>query len=86
MTLSRKIVNQTTVASADPKRKEKIIEAAELVDRRPNLADVHISDAENSHSNTASSLGMQTAEPQSPLDSDQLLQMLSTMRKQMENQ
>ena len=66
MILSRKSVNQATVTPADPKEKGKIIEAAEPADRRPNLFEVHISDTEDSHSNTALSLGMQTAEPEPP--------------------
>jgi len=72
----RKSVNQTTVDPAAPKRKGKAIEAAEPMDRPPTLSDVHISDAEDSHPNTASSLRMQTTEPEAPLNSDQLLQML----------
>ena len=63
-----------------------MIEAAEPTDCRPTLADVHISDAEDSHPNTASPLKMQTAEPEPPLNDDQLLQKLSSMQEQMKNQ
>ena len=59
---------------------------AEPADRRPNLSDVHISDTEDSHSNTTLPLGIQTTEPKPPLNGDQLLKMLSTMQIQMENQ
>ena len=63
-----------------------MIEVAEPTDRRPTLSDIHISDAKDSHPNTASPLKMQTAEPEPPLNGDQLLQMISSMQKQMENQ
>ena len=65
-------VNQTTVDPAAPKRKGKVIEAAEPMDRRSNLSDVHIYDVEDSHPNTGSPLRicMQTAEPEPPLNDD----------------
>jgi len=56
------------------------------MDHRPTLSNVHISDAEDSYPNTTSPLRMQTTEPKPLLNGDQLLQMLSFMRKQMENQ
>ena len=85
----RKSINQTTVNLAAQKGKGKIIETVEPADRRPILSDVHISDVEDSHPKTAFHSGcrpMQTAEPEPPLNGDQLLQVLSSMRKQMENQ
>ena len=45
------------------KRKGKNYQSVEPEDRRPNLSDVNISDAEDSHSNIASPQGMQGAEP-----------------------
>ena len=86
MAPSRKSVNQTTVNPAALKRKGKAIEAAKPMDCRPTLSDIHISDTEDYHPNTALPLKMQTAESEPPLNGDQLLQMLSSMRKQMENQ
>ena len=62
-----------------------MIEAAEPTDCRPTLADVHISDAEDSHPNITSPLKMQIIEPEPPLNDDQLLQKLSSMRVQMKN-
>ena len=53
---------------------------------RPTLSDVYISEAKDSHPNTVSPLRKQIVEPEPPLNVDQLLQMLSSMRKQMENQ
>jgi len=63
-----------------------VIEAIKSTDRRPTLSDVHIFDAEDSHPNTMSPLRMQTIKPEPPLNGDQLLQMLSSIQKQMENQ
>ena len=83
---SRKSVNWTTVDPVLPKRKEKVIEAAEPTDRRPTLSDSHISHAEDSHPNTTSPFKMQPSEPEPLLNGDQLFQMLSSMQKQMENQ
>jgi len=54
----RKSVNQATAAPTEPKEKGKVIEAAEPVNHRPNLSDIHISDAEDSYSKTALPLGM----------------------------
>ena len=68
MSPSRKSVNQTMVDLVATKRKGKAIETAELMDRQPTLSDVHISDAEDSHPNTASSLRMQTAKLEHPLN------------------
>jgi len=56
------------------------------MDHRPTLSDVHVSDVEDSHPNTVSPLRKQSAKPEPLLSSDQLLQMLSSMWKQMENQ
>ena len=53
---------------------------------RPTLSDVYISDAKDSHPTVVSPLRMQTIEPAPPLNKKQLLQMLSSMRKQLENQ
>jgi len=78
---SRKGVNQTLVDSVVLKRKGKVIEAAEPKDRHPTLSDIHISDTEDSHPNTASPLTMQTAEPEPLLNGNQLLQMLSSKQK-----
>ena len=86
MAPSLKSVNQTTVDPAAPKRKRKVIEAAEPTDRWPNSSDIHIPDAEDSYPNTTSPLRMQSAEPEPPLNSDQLLQILFSIWKQMENQ
>jgi len=69
-----------------PKRKGKTIQAPEPADGRPNLFDVYIPDAEDSHSNTVPPCGMQAAEPDPQPDSEQLLQMLFTPWKQMEDQ
>jgi len=55
------------------------------MDSPPTLSDVNISNAEDSHPNIASPLRMQSAEPELLLNDDQLLQMLSSMQKQMEN-
>ena len=63
-----------------------MIEAIKSTDRRPTLSDVHIFDAEDSHPNTMSPLRMQTIKPEPPLNGDQLLQMLYSMQKQIENQ
>ena len=68
------------------KRKAKVIKAAELTNRRATLSDVHISDTEDSHPNTASPLKKQTAELEPPLNGGQLLRMFSPLRKQMKNQ
>ena len=56
------------------------------MDSWPTLSDVHISDAKDSHPNTASAPRMQTTEPEPPFNGDQLLQMLSSTQNQMENQ
>jgi len=76
MAQSRKSINQTSVDPATPKGKGKVIEVAEPTDRRPNLSDVHISDTEDFHPNTASPLKMQTIEPKPLPNGDQFLQML----------
>ena len=73
MAPSRKSVNQATVTPTDPQEKGKVIKAAEPANRRPNLFDVHISDTEDSHSNTALPLGIQIVESEPPLNCDQLL-------------
>ena len=84
MALSKKNITQATVATpAAPKGKGKTIEVLEPADRQPNLSDVHISDADNSHSNFASPRGHWTW---TPANGKQLLHMLSIMRKQMEDQ
>ena len=83
MALSRKSANQTIVDPATLKGKGKIIEAVEPADHRPNLSDVHISDTKDSHPNTVLPLGMQISELVPPLNGDQFLQILSSMRKQM---
>ena len=72
----RRHVTQATVV-APLLQKGKTIEAPDPEDRRPNLSDIHISNAEDSHSNVASPRGMQVAEPKPQLNSEQLLQMLS---------
>ena len=82
----RKHVSQATAAAPAPKGKGKTIEAPEPADRWPNPSDVHISDAKDSHSNSASPWGMQAAEPKPQHTSEQLLHMLSTLRKQVEDQ
>ena len=56
------------------------------MDRRPNLFDAHIPNADDSYSNFASLQGMQAAKPEPQHTSEQLLQMLSTMRKQVDQQ
>ena len=84
MAPSRKSINQATVTFADSKEKRKIIESAKTVDCQPNLSDVHISNTEDSYSNTVLPLGMQIAKYEPPLNGDQLLQMLSIMQKQTE--
>ena len=53
------------------------------MNRRLTLSDVHISNAEDSHPNATSPLRMQTTEPEPPLNDDQLLQVLSSIQKQM---
>ena len=85
MALSRKSVNRTMVDPVAPKRRDKVIEAAKPIDSRPNISDGHIFDAEVSHPNTASPLRMQSTELEPSLNCDQLLKMLPSMRKQMEN-
>jgi len=83
----RKHLTQATAAApAAPKGKGKTVEAPKSADRRPNLSDIHIIDAEDSHSNLASPRGMQAAEPEPQHTSKQLLQMFFTLRKQMEDQ
>ena len=73
-------------ALAASKGKRKTVEAPEPTDHRPNLSDVHISDVKYSHSNFASPRGMQAAELEPQPNNEQLLHMLSTMRKQMKYQ
>ena len=76
-------------AAAAPKGKEKSIEAPEHADRQPDPSDVHISNAdhisnaEESHSNSASPRGRHAVEPEPQVNSEQLLQMLSTLRNMM---
>ena len=79
----RKSINQTTVDLVVPK---KAIDSAEPTNRRPILSDVHISDAEDFHPTAVSPLRRQTVEIASLLNGDQLLQMLFSMREQLENQ
>ena len=67
-------------------RKGKTIEVPEPADRRPNLPDVYIPNVEDSYSNSASPRVVQTTEFEPQLNNEQLLQMLSTMRKQMGDQ
>ena len=87
MAPSRKnTIQVTVVAPAAPKGLGKTIDAPEPADRLHNLSNVYISDAEDSHSNSASSRGMQAAEPKPQLNDEQLLQMLFTMWKQIEDQ
>jgi len=70
MTPSRKSVNQIMIDPVILKRTTKAIEAAEPMNQRPILSDIHVSDAEDSHPNVASSLRKQTAEPEPPLNGD----------------
>ena len=86
MAPSRKSVNQATVDSVILKKIAKAIEVAESTNHQPTLSDIHISDAEDSHPTAVLPLKRQTSEPKPPLNSDQLLQMLSFVQKQMENQ
>jgi len=69
-----------------PEGNGKTIEVPDSADCQANLSDIHISDARDSHSNTAPAYGMQVAEPEPQPNNKQLLQMLSTLRKQMEDQ
>ena len=87
MVPSRKDVTQATAATpTTPKGKGKAIEAHEFADRQPNPSNIHNSSAEDSHSNFASPRQTQVAEPEPQYNSEQLLQMLSNMQKQMEDQ
>ena len=81
MAPSRKSVNRNTIDPVVPKRTTKAIEAAEPTNRRPTLSDVYISYAKDSHPTAVSPLRGQTTEPAPPLNGDQLLQILSSMRK-----
>ena len=85
MAPSRKSVNQATFDFVISKRTTKAIEVAEPMNRRPTLSDDHISNAKDSHPTAMSPLKRQTAEPEPPLNGNQLLQMLSSMQKQLEN-
>ena len=80
------ITQAMTVVLAALKRKGKTNEAPEPADHWPNLSDVHISNTSDSHSNTALPRGTQAAEPEHWPGGEQVLQMLFTLRKQMEDQ
>ena len=60
----RKSVTQAIIAAPPIWREAKNNEASEHADRRPNLPDVHISDAEDSHSNTILPLRVQDVKPE----------------------
>ena len=87
MALLRKNVSQATVAAPTAlKGKGKVIEAAEPASHRTNLSDVHVRDDEDSHSSSASPQGVLVTESKPWHTSEQLLQMLSSLQKQMEDQ
>ena len=82
----RKSVNQTMVDLIVLKKAAKAIGVAKLTNCGPTLSDVHILDVEDFHPTAVSSLRRQTSEPAPPVYEDQLFQILSSMRKQLENQ
>ena len=59
------------------KKKGILSKRLEPTDHRPNLSNVHISDIDDSHSNTAPPRGMQAAKLEPHPNSEKLLQMLS---------
>ena len=81
-----KSVNQTMVDPIIPKKMAKATEEVEPTNHRPTLLDIHISDAKDFHPNTVLPLMKQTTKLEPSLNGDQLLKILSFMRKQMENQ
>ena len=76
----------TTIAPASPKEKGKAIEVAKPASRHPNLSDIHITDAEDSQSSSVSSQRVLTVVPEPRYTNEQLLQMLSSLQKQLEEQ
>jgi len=72
-TSRRNITKATAVIPAALKGKGKTIEVPDRTDRQPNLSDVHISNARDSHLNIVPSCGTQAAEPELRPDSEQLL-------------
>jgi len=61
--LRKHVTNATADAPVTLKGKGKTIEAPEPADHQPNPSDVHISNTEDSRSNSASPREMQAVEP-----------------------
>ena len=81
----KKNVNLATPPPPLPKERGKLLKwlSLQIV---AQLSDIHICDAKDSHSNLALPWRMQVTEPKYQLNSEQLLSMLSTLRKRMEDQ